>query len=64
MGIESRGFASMDRQKQREIASKGGRTAHEKGLAHQWTPEKAREAGRKGGLARHARAAKAEKSEA
>jgi uncharacterized protein len=43
----------MDRQKQREIASKGGRVAHEKGTAHEWTREEAREAGRKGGVASH-----------
>ncbi len=46
-----RGFASMDEQKQREIASKGGKAAHEKGTAHEFTPEEAREAGRKGGEA-------------
>jgi uncharacterized protein len=44
-----RGFASMDEEKQREIASKGGKTAHEEGKAHEFTPEEAREAGRKGG---------------
>ncbi|MBE9229179.1 general stress protein [Phormidium sp. LEGE 05292] len=44
-----RGFASMDKEKQREIASKGGKAAHEKGTAHEFTPEEAREAGRKGG---------------
>ena len=44
-----RGFASMDPEKQREIASKGGQAAHEKGTAHEFTPEEAREAGRKGG---------------
>ena len=53
MAIEDRGFASMDRQKQREIASKGGRVAHEKGTAHEWTREEARAAGRKGGVASH-----------
>ena len=46
---ERRGFASMSPEKQREIASKGGRAAHEKGTAHEWTPEEARNAGRKGG---------------
>jgi uncharacterized protein len=46
-----RGFASMDEDKQREIASKGGHAAHEKGTAHEFTPEEAREAGRKGGEA-------------
>jgi general stress protein YciG len=44
-----RGFASMDRDKQREIASRGGRAAHQKGTAHQFTSEEARAAGRKGG---------------
>ncbi|BAY16068.1 hypothetical protein NIES2109_26570 [Nostoc sp. HK-01] len=44
-----RGFASMDEDKQREIASKGGHAAHEKGTAHEFTSEEAREAGRKGG---------------
>ena len=53
MAIADRGFASMDRQKQREIASKGGRVAHEKGTAHEWTREEARAAGRKGGVASH-----------
>lgn len=47
-----RGFASMDRTKQREIASKGGRAAHRKGTAHEFTSEEARRAGRKGGRAR------------
>lgn len=46
---ERRGFASMTAEKQREIASKGGRAAHEKGTAHEWTPDEARAAGRKGG---------------
>ena len=45
----TRGFASMSLDKQREIASKGGRAAHEKGTAHEWTPDEARAAGRKGG---------------
>ncbi len=43
----------MDRAKQREIASKGGKAAHQKGTAHEWTSEEAREAGRKGGMASH-----------
>lgn len=46
---ERRGFASMTPEKQREIASKGGRAAHAKGTAHEWTSEEARQAGRKGG---------------
>jgi uncharacterized protein len=44
-----RGFASMSPEKQREIASKGGRAAHAKGTAHEWSAQEAREAGRKGG---------------
>lgn len=48
-GKERRGFASMSREKQREIASKGGRAAHQKGTAHEWTSDEARRAGRKGG---------------
>src|SRR6266542_5646849 len=52
---EDRGFASMDRLKQKEIASKGGKAAHQKGTAHEWTSEEAREAGRKGGMASHRR---------
>jgi general stress protein YciG len=52
---EDRGFASMDRSKQREIASKGGKAAHQKGTAHEWTSDEAREAGRKGGMASHRR---------
>jgi general stress protein YciG len=46
---QNRGFASMDRERQREIARKGGRAAHEKGTAHQFTSDEARAAGRKGG---------------
>jgi general stress protein YciG len=52
---EKRGFASMDLQKQREIASKGGKAAHEKGTAHEFDASEAREAGRKGGKAAHER---------
>ena len=47
----NRGFASMDPAKQREIASRGGKAAHLKGTAHEFTPEEARAAGRKGGEA-------------
>src|SRR5437763_11754961 len=47
----NRGFASMDRDKQKEIASKGGRAAHAKGTAHEFDSGEAREAGRKGGVA-------------
>ena len=46
-----RGFAAMSPEKQREIASKGGRSAHQKGTAHQFTSDEAREAGTKGGRA-------------
>jgi general stress protein YciG len=50
---QDRGFASMDPEKQRRIASKGGKAAHAKGRAHEWTVDEAREAGRKGGSASH-----------
>jgi general stress protein YciG len=53
MATEDRGFASMEQVKQRLIASKGGKAAHKKGAAHEWTREEAQIAGRKGGLARH-----------
>jgi general stress protein YciG len=46
-----RGFAAMSPEKQREIASLGGKAAHAKGTAHEFSPEEAREAGRKGGQA-------------
>ena len=49
MSREHRGFASMDCERQREIARKGGRIAHQRGTAHEWTRDEAREAGRKGG---------------
>ena len=48
----NRGFASMDEARQREIASQGGKAAHEKGTAHEFTSEEARAAGRKGGESR------------
>lgn len=50
-----RGFASMDGEKQRQIASKGGKAAHAKGTAHEWTSDEARAAGRKGGESRGTR---------
>jgi hypothetical protein len=50
-GTSKRGFASMDPEKQRQIASKGGKAAHAKGTAHEFTPEEAAAAGRKGGQA-------------
>lgn len=46
-----RGFASMDPQRQREIASLGGKAAHASGKAHEFNSSEAREAGRKGGRA-------------
>ena len=63
MATEDRGFASMDPDKQREIARKGGRAAHEKGTAHEWTSEEARTAGRKGGLVSHQRRRERRKNE-
>jgi general stress protein YciG len=53
-GKSERGFAAMDEQKQREIASMGGKAAHESGNAHEFDSEEAAEAGRKGGLSAHA----------
>ena len=50
-GKSRRGFASMDPSRQREIASKGGRAAHAKGTAHEWSSDEARVAGQKGGVA-------------
>lgn len=55
-----RGFAGMDPERQRQIASEGGRAAHAQGTAHEFTPEEAREAGRKGGEA--SRAARARRA--
>ncbi|MDE2188656.1 MAG: general stress protein [Patescibacteria group bacterium] len=49
----NRGFAAMDEEKQRDIASKGGKAAHASGHAHEFTSEEAREAGRKGGQNSH-----------
>jgi general stress protein YciG len=48
-----RGFAGMDKAAVRALASRGGKAAHEQGTAHEFTPEEARAAGRKGGLASH-----------
>jgi uncharacterized protein len=50
-GTSRRGFASMDEERQRAIASEGGRAAHARGTAHEFTSDEAREAGRKGGEA-------------
>ena len=46
-----RGFAAMNPERQREIASRGGRAAHEKGVAHRWDRQQAMTAGKKGGQA-------------
>ncbi|GAC1422029.1 MAG: hypothetical protein NVS1B13_18530 [Flavisolibacter sp.] len=48
-GASNRGFAAMSPEKQKEIASEGGRAAHQLGVAHEWNSEEARQAGRKGG---------------
>lgn len=48
-GTANRGFAAMDSEKQKRIASEGGRAAHRQGVAHEWSKDEAREAGRKGG---------------
>ena len=48
----ARGFASLNHNRRREISSKGGKLAHAKGTAHEWSPDEAREAGRKGAVAR------------
>ena len=50
-GPSKRGFAAMDENQQREIASKGGQAAHQKGTAHEFDSEEARRAGQKGGEA-------------
>jgi general stress protein YciG len=52
-GSSNRGFASMDPEKQRQIASKGGKAAHQKGSAHEFNSQEARQAGRKGGQSSH-----------
>jgi len=52
---QRRGFAVMSPEKQAEIASKGGKAAHAKGTAHEFSSEEAREAGRKGGMAARAK---------
>lgn len=48
-----RGFASMDPEEQRKIASEGGKAAHQSGNAHEWDSEEARKAGEKGGRNSH-----------
>jgi general stress protein YciG len=56
-----RGFAAMDQEKQRDIARKGGKAAHEQGVAHEWSSSEAREAGKKGGQSRSNRQAQDER---
>lgn len=56
-GRGNQGFASMSKEKQREIASKGGKAAHEQGTAHEWDSSEAAEAGRRGGKSRSQKAA-------
>ena len=59
---QRRGFAAMPPEKRRAIASKGGRTAHEIGMAHRWDSDEARAAGKKGGhLSRGGRGKAAER---
>jgi len=55
-----RAFASMDPSLVRKLASKGGKAAHAQGTAHEFTPDEARAAGHKGGLASHRRREKKE----
>lgn len=52
------GFATLTPERRAEIASTGGKRAQEMGVAHRWTPDEARKAGRLGGSARHANARK------
>jgi general stress protein YciG len=51
MGGKGSGFASMSEKRRREVQSNGGKAAHQAGVAHEWTPEEARVAGREGGRA-------------
>lgn len=53
MAQNQRGFAAMEPEQQKRIASKGGKAAHQSGHAHEWSSAEAAEAGRKGGLASH-----------
>ncbi len=53
MAQKQRGFAAMEPEQQKRIASKGGKAAHQSGHAHEWDSAEAAEAGRKGGLASH-----------
>lgn len=62
-GTKRRGFGSMDKDRQREIASKGGRAAHDKGTAHRWTADSARAAAQKSVERRRLHNAETEKTE-
>lgn len=61
---QRRGFAAMSPERRKELASKGGAAAHAQGKAHRFTSEKAREAGRKGGIAPHVRRGRARTADA
>ena len=50
---QRRGFASMNPERVKAIASMGGKAAHALGTAHEFSSEEAREAGKKGGRAAH-----------
>jgi uncharacterized protein len=52
MSIHDRGFASMSKERQLELASRGGKAVHQRGTAHEWTTEEAHDAARKAALAR------------
>jgi len=60
MGIEKRGFASMESTRLKELSGQGGRKAHALGRAHKWTREEARAAGLRSGAQRRLRKAQAE----
>ena len=55
MSTKDRGFASMDKKLQLDLASRGGKAAHKKGTAHEWNKERAQAAGKKGGTVAQAR---------
>lgn len=48
MKKKKQGFASLSKERRKEIASQGGKAAHALGRAHEFTPEEARAAGQKG----------------
>jgi len=60
MGIEKRGFASMESTRLKELSGQGGRKAHALGRAHKWTREEARAAGLRSVAQRRLRKAQAE----